>query len=69
MAIVVEVVCGRRHWWMVVMANRRCRPSLWGLHVAVDVARPDRPLACHVRNWVVATLAWIMWLVTTAPVG
>ena len=36
--------------------------SLWDLGVAVDVARPDGPLACHI---VVATLAWIIRLVTT----
>ena len=56
-AIVVVVVCGHHHWWRVVVVNRRCRPSLWGFRVAVDVAHLNGPLVCHIRNLVVATLA------------
>ena len=38
----VAVVGGRHHWWRV---NHRCCPLLCGVGVAVDVARPDGPLA------------------------
>ena len=53
MAIVVVVMCGRRHWRRVLVVNCCCRSSLWVFRVAVNVTHPDGPLVCHVRNLVV----------------